>query len=142
MTTTAMNQRRLRRLAGVMALEAATLAAMALLHLSGSLGGGLTSFSAPAAGIAEAVICVVLTYGASRLIRGGPRARAAAIASTTFAIAGFAIGLSATVGGGDALDIAYHVTMLPLLVLTLWALLRRAPRAENTRVNHLKRSLT
>lgn len=142
MVRTEKTQRRERRLAAVMILEAATLAAMSLLHLTGSLGAGLQSFSASSAGIAEAVICVVLAYGASRLMRGAPRARAVAVASMIFAILGFAIGLRATIGRGDAIDIAYHVTMLPLLVLTLWALLRRAPRTVTTHVNHLERSLT
>jgi hypothetical protein len=124
-----------------MGLEAVTLAVMALLHLTDSFGSGLTSFSAPDAGVAEAVICIVLAFGAARLMRGTPRARAVAIAATAFAIVGFLVGLRATVRGGDALDIAYHVTMLPLLVLTLRALIRR-PQGTTTPVNGLERSLT
>ncbi len=115
---------------------------MALLHLTSSLGAGLDSFSAPDAGVAEAVICIVMAYGAVRLMRGAPRARGVAIASTAFAIVGFVIGLGETVRGGDALDIAYHVTMLPLLVLTLRALVRRPAQATTTPVNRLERSLT
>jgi hypothetical protein len=125
-----------------MGLEAATLAIMALLHLTDSLGGGLRSFSALDAGVAEAVICLVLYFGAARLMRGAPRARAVAIASTAFAIVGFTSGVGATVRGGDALDIAYHLTMLPLLLLTLRALLRTADKKKSTSVNYLERSLT
>ena len=139
MTRTANRQR---RIAVAMSLEAATLAVMALLHLAGSLGGSLSSFSAPDASIAEAVICIVLAYGATGLMRAKPRARAVAIATTVFAIAGFVVGLGETVGGGQALDIAYHVTMLPLLALTLRALVRRPAQGPNTPVNRLERSLT
>lgn len=133
---------RQRRIAFAMGLEAATLAAMALLHIAGSLGGSLSSFSAPDAGIAEAVICIVLAYGATGLMKGRPRARAVAIAATVFAIAGFVVGLAETVRGGQALDIAYHVTMLPLLALTLRGLVRRPLQGTNTPINSLERSLT
>ena len=139
MTRTANRQR---RIAVAMGLEAATVAIMALLHLAGSLGGSLSSFSAPDAGLAEAVICIVLAYGANGLIRGKPRARAVAIAATVFAIAGFVVGLGETVRGGQPLDIAYHVTMLPLFALTLRALVRRPAQDTNTRVNPLEGSLT
>ena len=40
-----------------------------------------------------------------------------------FASVGFIVGLSFTTRGGDAIDIAYHVTVLPLLVVALVALL-------------------
>lgn len=133
---------RQRHIAFAMGLEAATLAVMALLHLAGSLGGSLSSFSEPDAGIAEAVICIVLAYGATGLMKGRPRARAVAIAATVFAIAGFVVGLAETVRGGQALDIAYHVTMLPLLALTLRALVRRPAQGTNTPVNPLEGSLT
>lgn len=135
-------QTRQRRIAFAMGLQATTLAVMALLHLSSSLGGGLNSFSAPEAGIAEAVIGIVLAYGAARLMRGVPRARAIAIAATVFAIAGFIVGLGETIRGAGAIDIAYHVTMLPLLGLTLRALVRRPAHRTNTPVNRLERSLT
>jgi hypothetical protein len=139
MTRTANRQR---RIAVAMGLEAATLAVMAVVHLAGSLGGSLSSFSAPDAGIAEAVICLVLAYGATGLMKAGPRARAAAIAALVFAIAGFVVGLGETVTGGQPLDIAYHVTMLPVLALTLRAVARRPAQGTNTPVNSLERSLT
>ncbi|HZO77465.1 MAG TPA: hypothetical protein VFB39_05425 [Solirubrobacteraceae bacterium] len=139
MTKTANRQR---RIAVAMGLEAATLAVMAFLHLAGSLGGSLSSFSAPEAGLAEAVICLVLAYGATGLMKGRPRARAVAIAATVFAIAGFVVGLGETLRGGQPLDIAYHLTMLPLLALTLRALARRPERGTSTPVNPLERSLT
>jgi hypothetical protein len=142
MTRIEKKHNRQRRIGLAMGLEALTLAVMAFLHLAGSLGGGLNSFSAPDAGVAEAVICIVLAYGAVRLARGAPRARAIAIMSTAVAIVGFVIGLGSTLRGGDAVDIAYHVTMLPLLVLTLRALLRRPAKRTTPPINRLERSLT
>src|SRR5262249_31399218 len=74
------------------------------------------------AGTAEAVIGAVLLLGALALVR---KRRNAAIAATAFAIVGFLVGLSFTLRGGDGVDVAYHATMLPILLLTLLALLRQ-----------------
>ena len=103
----------------MMGFVALTLAVISPLHLSGALGGGTKPFNPTAAGIAEALIAAVLTAGALALARDTARSPGAAIAATAFAIIGFLVGLSFTVRGGDAIDIAYHATMLPLLLLTL-----------------------
>ena len=116
-----------RLIATVMGLEALTLAVISALHLSGVLGGGTKPFNPAAAGTAEAVIGVVLVLGALALGRDTARGRAAAVAATAFAIVGFLVGLSFTLRGGDAIDVAYHAVMLPLLLLTMAALLRRRP---------------
>jgi hypothetical protein len=60
------------------------------------------------------------------LLRGSANVWRAATGSTVFAIVGFVVGLDFTVRGGAAIDIAYHATVLPLLLCTLAALL--APR--------------
>jgi hypothetical protein len=114
-----------RRIAILMAFEALTLAVISPLHLSGALGGGTKPFNPTAAGTAEAVIGVVLILGALALLRDGPHSRSAAIAAVSFAIVGFLVGLSFTLRGGNAIDIAYHATMLPLLLLTLVLLVRK-----------------
>jgi hypothetical protein len=103
----------------VMGLEAASLAVMSALHLSGTLGGGSKSFEPNNAGIAEALICLALLYGATALWRCFPNARTTTLGAVAFAIVGFVIGLSFTIRGGNAIDLAYHATMLPLLLLTL-----------------------
>jgi hypothetical protein len=113
-----------RRIATLMGLEAASLAVMSCLHLSGILAGGSRPFDRADAGIAEALICLALTAGALSLTRALPRARGVALATIGFAILGFLVGLSLTVQGGDAIDVAYHATVLPLLCLTLALLLR------------------
>ena len=106
-----------RRIAALMGFVAATLVVMSVLHLAGGMGEGSS------AGIPEAVIAVVLAAGALALGRG---ARGVALGAVVFAVVGFGIGFSFTVRDGSAVDIAYHVTMLPLLLLALVGLSRRA----------------
>jgi peptidoglycan/LPS O-acetylase OafA/YrhL len=107
------------RIVWLMALEASSLAVMATLHLTGTLTDDGKSFDR--AGIPEAVIGVALLAGAWRLAKGG---WSGPLASLLFAIAGFVLGLTFTIPGGNAIEITYHVTVLPLLVLTLLLLLR------------------
>jgi Na+/proline symporter len=115
-----------RAIALLMGFAATTLAAMSSLHLSGTLSGGPEPFNRTHAGIAEALICVALSAGATMLFRRSPHARGAALASVAFAIFGFIVGLNFTIQGGDAIDIAYHATLLPLLLITLTVLWRGA----------------
>ena len=120
-----------RQSAVLMCVVAATLAVMSFLHLSGILGGGTKSFNPSGAGVAEAVICLVLSYGATGLLRTWPRAQKVALAATGFAIVGFIIGLRFTLEGGEAIDIAYHLSVLPVLLVTLIALLRIRTRGTH-----------
>ena len=106
---------------GLMVLVAGSLAIMSALHLSGILGGGAKPFDPTDAGIAETVIACVLLGGAVALTRGSRILPPVALA---FAIIGFLVGLHFTTGSGDAIDVAYHATVLPLLALTLTTLVR------------------
>jgi hypothetical protein len=115
--------------AALMVLEAASLAVMSSLHLTSALAGGSKPYDPTDAGIAEAIICLVLVAGATALIRGVPEARAIALGSVMFAILGFVVGLTLTVRGGSAVDIAYHATVLPLLLVTA-RLLAVGPKAR------------
>ncbi|MBV9050264.1 MAG: hypothetical protein JOY58_18495 [Solirubrobacterales bacterium] len=63
----------------------------------------------------------MLIVGAVALARDPERGRRIALATLVFAILGFIVGLNCTVQGGDPIDVAYHATMLPLLVVTLIA---------------------
>jgi hypothetical protein len=110
--------------AALMGFEAATLAAIAALHLGGVLADGSDPFDPFDAGVAEAVICVVLASGAAALLRRWPYARILALGAAAFAILGFGVGLNFTIRGGGAIDVAYHATVLPLLLVTLAALVR------------------
>jgi hypothetical protein len=114
-----------RRIATLMAFEAATLATMSFLHLDGILTGGSGPFRRTDAGIAEALICLALIGGAAALLRNARHDRGIATATIGFAILGFIIGLNFTIQGAGAVDIAYHATVLPLLLLTLAAVLGR-----------------
>jgi hypothetical protein len=115
-----------RRVAVLIAFEAVTLAVMSALHLSGAISGGRKPYDPTDAGIAEAVICIALVAGAVALRRDPMRGRAVALAATVFAVVGFIAGLTFTIRGGHAVDIAYHATTLPLLIATV-VLLARQP---------------
>ena len=103
-------------LPGLMGLEAVTLAVFATLHLTGALRIG--AGNSDGAGMAEALICIALAAGAAALLRSPERGRRSALAAVAFAIFGFLVGLTFTISGGDAIDLAYHVAMLPVLVAT------------------------
>lgn len=122
-----------RRLAAAMAIEAATLAVFAALHLSGALdpgsGSGPGSSNGYAAGVAEAIIGVVLVLGLRAFTRSPARGRLSALAATGFAIAGFIVGLTFTVQGGATIDLVYHATMFPILIVTALMLGRGAGEA-------------
>lgn len=119
------NRLRSSPVAALLALVAASVAGMSFLHLSGILAGGSPPFDPAHAGVAEAVICVVLVGAVLALIGGGRHARATATAATAFAVIGFLVELTFTVRGGGALDVAYHAAALPLLLLGLGSLRRR-----------------
>jgi hypothetical protein len=101
-----------RRIALLMGLVAASLAVMSTLHLAGAFEGRTD----PGAGTAEAIIAVVLVAGALALVRTGDRRAAAA--ALAFAVAGFLLGLSFTIDDGGV-QLAYHVAVLPVLVVGL-----------------------
>jgi hypothetical protein len=112
-----------------MALEAVSLAVVAALDLSGQVHGRSKPFDADHAGIAEAIIAGALTGGALTVFRAYSHARAIAVTTTGFAIAGFGVGLTMTTQGGDLPDIAYRLTVLPILITSLTVLARVDPSA-------------
>lgn len=107
-----------RRIALLMAFEAATLAVFSVLHLSGAIRPGSGSSSGYGAGVAEAIICIVLVLGLRALVRSPARGRPTALGATGFAILGFIVGLTFTVNGGATVDLIYHLTMFPILIAT------------------------
>lgn len=113
-----------------MVVEAASLAVMSALHLTGTLDGGRAPYEPSDAGIAEAIIAVVLLAAAIVVLRLPHTARAAAIGANAFAVLGFAVGITITARGGDVFDIAYHATVLPFLVASLVLLVARRPRVR------------
>lgn len=110
-----------------MAFVAATLAVASAAHLSGHVHGRSAPYDADHAGIAEAVICAVLVHGAATVRNGSSRARPVGLAATGFAVIGFLVGLNFTTRGGHLPDVAYHVTVLPVLLALFVTLLRARP---------------
>ena len=120
-----LGDRRARRLKGattLMAFVAGTLGVVSGLHLAGAIAGASKSFDPQNAGVAEAVIGAVLAAGTLAVYRQHARARTIGLSALLFAIVGFIVGITITTRGGDAFDIAYHATMLPVLVATAWLL--------------------
>jgi hypothetical protein len=118
-----------RRLAALLAFEAATLAVFAALHISGILRPGSGASNGYGAGVAEAIICVVLVLGLRAFVRSPARGRLIALAATVFAILGFIVGLTFTVRGGAPIDLIYHAAMFPVLIVTALMLARGAGSA-------------
>jgi peptidoglycan/LPS O-acetylase OafA/YrhL len=114
-----------RRIAALMGVVAVSLAVASILHLTGHVDGRSAPFDADHAGIAEAVIGVVVAAAALTMWRDGRRARVIGLGATGFAIVGFLIGLTITSTGGHLPDIAYHLIVLPVLIGSFVVLLRR-----------------
>jgi hypothetical protein len=117
------------RIAALIGLVAVSLAVFSALHLSGTIPGRAKPHTPSDAGIAEAVICAVLVAGLISLLRAPDRGRTDALVATGFAILGFVVGLTSTVEGGPAIELVYHLTALPLLIVIL-VLLARTPAAS------------
>src|SRR5262249_30948276 len=102
----------------LLGLAAGTLAVASLLHLGVAIPLGATTISDPFAGAAipEAVIAVVVAAGAVAALARLPVARWLAPAATAFAVAGTLYGLTVTLRRGEAGDIAYHLSLLTMLV--------------------------
>ena len=101
----------------VLALESLTLAVFSTLHLTGALRID-SSKPSYGAGVAEALICIALVAGTGALLRSPARGQRAALSAVGFAIVGFLVGLSFTLRSGEAVDLAYHLVMLPVLAGT------------------------
>jgi hypothetical protein len=114
-----------RAIAAVMTFSAATLAIFSTMHLFGVLYAGAGSGASKGAGIAEAVICLALLVGVRAFVREPARGSASALLSIAFAILGFIVGLTFTLHGSDAIDLAYHLALLPVLIITAVLLSRR-----------------
>jgi deazaflavin-dependent oxidoreductase (nitroreductase family) len=123
--------RRYRAIAIVMGIVAASLVVTSLLHLTGSVRGHAEPYNPTGAGIAEAVVGIALIWGATSITGSPQTGRPVALARSAFALAGFIVGLTFTVQGGDLPDVTHHSTVLPLLVVIVVLLLRTkspAPR--------------
>jgi hypothetical protein len=86
--------------------------------------------SAPqAAGAPANPVGLALVWGRTALARASGHARGIALGTVVFAIAGFLVGLTFTLRGSEAIDIAYRATVL-LLLVTHILLTRSSPEAS------------
>jgi peptidoglycan/LPS O-acetylase OafA/YrhL len=122
-------------LAAVMISLAVSLAVASGLHLSGMAKGRSARFDPTQAGIAEAVIGAVLLAAAIPMLRRTDSARVIGIAGVGFAIVGFLVGLMFTTLGGHWPDIAYHLTVLPVLLVIVLILGRSDREGRSTPTN-------
>ena len=105
-----------------MAAEAATFALASAAHFA----TGFTDAAIP-----ELLIAAVLGLGSSAVLFQWPHAWGAAAGTTSFAALSTIVGLTIiATGRQDALDLAYHATILAALVATLIALWRRRDAAR------------
>jgi hypothetical protein len=118
----------------LMLAAAATLAVASVLHFGVAIPLGVATISDPfgAAAIPEAVIAVVVAIGAVTVLTRSAVAWWVALLATLFALLGTAYGLTVTVRRGQAGDVAYHLSLLAVLVVTTGLLLtsRRALSAS------------
>jgi hypothetical protein len=119
-----------RRYAVVMLAAAATFAIASYLHLDGRIPLGLITITGEhfaRASIPEAVIGAVLAAGAAAVAAAPRRARAAALGAVGFAALGVLAGLGFVLTSSRphiAADLAYHLSVLAVLLAGLWALAR------------------
>jgi hypothetical protein len=118
----------------LMGAQALSLAVESALHVSGTVRGH--SGTEIDAGVAEAVICVALLWGTISLARGGATGWRIALGTTLFAVAGFCLGLTITVPSGYIPDIAYHATVLPILLGTVALIVRSRPLGDAQVAEH------
>jgi hypothetical protein len=127
-----MNERRRLRVAveALMAVMVATLALASALHYGVVIAGVADRFEGAA--LPEAVIAAVLAAGLGALVRDSRHAWGWSIGATSFAIAGFLVGLRFTLFAtppAPAGDVAYHIGGLALLVVIAGALLSARGRS-------------
>ena len=119
-------------IAGLMLLEAATLAIASAVHFGVVIRLGFITLDDPFAGarIPEAVIAAVVAIAALSLLTRWAGAWWLALTATIFAVIGVLVGIRFTLTGAGSLpgDLIYHGFLLAALLLTLaLLLLRRGP---------------
>jgi hypothetical protein len=119
-----------RRYAAVMLAAAATFGIASYLHLDGRIPLGFTTITGEhfgRASVPEAIIGAVLAAGAAAVTMAPRRARAAAQGTVGFAVLGVLAGLGFVLTSARphiAADLAYHLSVLVVLLAALLALAR------------------
>lgn len=115
-----------------MAVAAVTFWIASAIHFGARIPLGFTTLDDPfpGAAIPEAIIGVVVAFGVLAIAVRWPANWGIAIGTTSFAIVGTLFGLSVTLGSGRSADVAYHVSVLVLLFVTLGVLLVSRRKAQ------------
>jgi hypothetical protein len=122
--------------AALQSVAAVTLALASVVHLGVVIPLGLTTVRDPfmGAAIPEAVLAIALGAGVLGVLTRWTASWPLALGTGLFALLGVLYGLTVTVGGPRTGDVAYHFTLLGILVVTVAVLLtpagRRALRAS------------
>jgi hypothetical protein len=108
-----------------MVFAAVTFAVVSTVHFGVDIPLGFTtvSDSFPGAAPPEAVIAAVVAIGAAAVLTRQAKSRAIALGTTGFAILGTAFGLTITLNSTRTGDVAYHLSILVALLVTLALLL-------------------
>ena len=119
-------------IAGLMLVEAVTLAIASIVHFGVVIPLGVVTLDDPFAGakIPEAIIAVVVGVAALSLLTRWAGAWWLALAATIFAIAGVLVGVSIVLSGTVSRtgDLIYHFSLLVALLVTVGLLLTPAAR--------------
>jgi hypothetical protein len=118
-----------RRYAVVMLAAAATIGIASYLHLDGRIPLGFTTISGEhfsRVSVPEAIIAAVLAAGAVIVTVAPCRARSVALGAVGFAVLGVLAGLGFALTSSPhiAADLAYHLSVLVVLLAALLALTR------------------
>jgi hypothetical protein len=107
-----------------------SLAIASVLHFGVAVPLGAITITDPfrGAAIPEAVLAVVLGIGVVSVLTGWSAAWWVALATTLFALLGTLYGLTVTLRRGEIGDIAYHLSLLTLLIAAVALLLAPAGR--------------
>ncbi|HEU0167899.1 MAG TPA: hypothetical protein VFS62_08995 [Chloroflexota bacterium] len=108
----------------LMLLAAVTLGGASAIHFGLVLDDRFAGAAVP-----EAVLGAILFAGWLALVVGGPNMRAVALGAIILALVGTIYGLSVTLGSARTGDVAYHFTLLAMLLggAALLAIPHRAP---------------
>ena len=118
-----------RRYAVVMLAAAATIGTASYLHLDGRIPLGFTAITGEhfsLVSVPEAIIGAVFAAGSVIISVAPHRARAVALRATGFAVLGVLAGLGVALARSQhvAADLAYHLSVLAVLLAALLALVR------------------
>ena len=123
-----------RVIAGLMLVEALTLAIASVVHFGVVIPLGVLTLDDPFAGarIPEAIIAVVVAVAAISLLTRWVGAWWLALAATIFAIAGVLVGVSIVLFGTVSRpgDLVYHFSLLVALLVTIGLLFTPAARSS------------